>query len=85
MSDIENSPRQTGRYVSRCSIPPLLLNRMQYVVRVDFEIPRTGNLLSGYHVVFDVTELSVNQLGRTNAPSPPGIVHPILDWEVKAA
>lgn len=85
MSDIENSPRQIGRYVSRCSIPPLLLNRMQYVVRVDFEIPRTGNLLSGYHVVFDVTELSVNQLGRTNAPSPPGIVHPILDWEVKAA
>ena len=85
MSDIENSPRQIGRYVSRCSIPPLLLNRMQYVVRVDFEIPRTGNLLSGYHVAFDVSELTVNQLGRTISPSPPGIVHPILDWEVKAA
>lgn len=85
MSDIENSPRQIGRYVSRCSIPPLLLNRMQYVVRVDFEIPRTGNLLSGYHVAFDVSELTVNQLGRTISPAPPGIVHPLLDWEVKAA
>ena len=85
MSDIENSPRQIGRYVSRCSIPPLLLNRMQYVVRVDFEIPRTGNLLSGYHVAFDVSELTVNQLGRTISPAPPGIVHPLLEWEVKAA
>ena len=85
MSDVANNPRQTGRYVSSCSIPPLLLNRMQYVVRVDFEIPRTGNLLSGYHVAFDVSELTVNQLGRTISPSPPGIVHPLLNWKVKAA
>ncbi|OUT69374.1 MAG: ABC transporter ATP-binding protein, partial [Planctomycetaceae bacterium TMED10] len=85
MSDVENNPRQKGSYVSSCSIPPLLLNRMQYVVRVDFEIPRAGHLLSGYHVDFDVSELTVNQLGRTRRPSPPGIVHPLLDWEVKAA
>ena len=85
MSDVENNPRQKGSYVSSCSIPPLLLNRMQYVVRVDFEIPRSGNLLSGHYVDFDVSELTVNQLGRTISPSPPGIVHPLLDWEVKAA
>jgi lipopolysaccharide transport system ATP-binding protein len=85
MSDVENNPRQKGSYVSSCSIPPLLLNRMQYVVRVDFEIPRSGNLLSGHYVDFDVSELTVNQLGRTISPAPPGIVHPLLDWEVKAA
>ena len=85
MSDVENNPRQKGSYVSSCSIPPFLLNKMQYVVRVDFEIPKLGNLLSGYHVAFDVSELTVNQLGRTISPAPPGIVHPLLDWEVKAA
>jgi hypothetical protein len=58
---------------------------MSYVVSVDFDVPCERNVLSGNRVEFEVAELSVNQLGRTNAPAPAGILHPLLDWEVKAA
>jgi lipopolysaccharide transport system ATP-binding protein len=84
MSNIKNDPRPIGKYTSTCSIPPNLLNRIQYVIRVDFEIPGEASLLSGNHVTFDVSELTFNQLGRTRA-TPPGSVHPLLDWNVQAA
>ncbi|MEC7502159.1 MAG: ABC transporter ATP-binding protein [Planctomycetota bacterium] len=84
MADITNDPRPVGEYTSTCSIPPHLLNRIQYVIRIDFEIPGETSLLSGHHIAFDVSELTINQLGRTRS-TPPGTVHPVLDWSVKAA
>jgi hypothetical protein len=85
MSDVNNQPRRTGEYISTCSIPAFLLNKLNYTIGVEFEVPGARSILSGNTVNFEVSELTINQLGTTNAPAPSGTVHPLLDWEVKAA
>jgi len=85
MSDVNNQPRRTGEYISTCSIPAFLLNKLNYTIGVEFEVPGERSILSGNTVNFEVSELTINQLGTTNAPAPSGTVHPLLDWEVKAA
>ena len=62
----------------------MLLNRMNYVVSVDFDVPCERAVLTGHQVEFQVSELTVNQLGRTNAPAPSGVLHPLLEWNVLA-
>ena len=85
MSDVENAPRKPVDYSSTCSIPALLLNRLNYTISIDFEVPGERLILTGYTIDFEVSQLAINQLGTTKAPSPPGMIHPILDWKVKAA
>lgn len=82
MAPNANALRVPGEYVSICYLPALLLNRLNYVVSVDFDVPCMRAILPPHHVEFQVTELTVNQLGRTNAPSPSGIVHPLLEWNL---
>ena len=85
MSGVSNQPRRTGEYISTCSIPAFLLNKLNYTIGVDFEVPGERSILSGNTVNFEVSELTINQLGITNAPAPSGTVHPLLEWDVKAA
>jgi hypothetical protein len=77
------SLRQPGEYVSTCYLPAKFLNRINYVVAVDFDVPCVRAVLPQHHVEFQVTELTVNQLGRTNAPAPSGVLHPLLKWNVR--
>ena len=85
MSDVNNQPRRMGEYISTCSIPAFLLNKLNYTIGVDFEVLGERSILSGNTVNFEVSELTINQLGTTNAPAPSGSVHPLLEWDVKAA
>jgi lipopolysaccharide transport system ATP-binding protein len=74
--------RTTGKYSSRCKIPPYLLNRGSYIISIDFDIPMHRSIISNQRINFTVSELSKNQLGLTRAPSPAGVIHPILQWKV---
>ncbi len=82
MDPSAGSLRGPGEYCSTCYLPSKLLNRINYVVAVDFDVPCVRSVLPQHHVEFQVTELTVNQLGRTNAPAPSGVVHPLLNWNV---
>lgn len=79
-----NTPRLPGDYISTCFLPAMLLNRLNYIVSVDFDVPCERAVLSGHHVEFQVSELTVNQLGRTHAPAPSGVLHPLLQWDVRS-
>lgn len=82
MASSASNYRLPGEYLSTCYLPALLLNRINYVVAVDFDVPCMRAVLPQHHVEFQVTELTVNQLGRTNAPAPSGVLHPLLKWDV---
>jgi lipopolysaccharide transport system ATP-binding protein len=86
-SDYDAQPvsrvRSAGRYVSRCRIPANFLNSGTYIVAIDFEIPKVRSLLADVRVNFTVPELSTNQLYRTHAARPPGVIHPVLPWSVE--
>lgn len=79
-----NRTRPAGMYRSICRIPGNLLNAGNYVVSVDFEIPMTRIILHDQRVGFTIPELSVNQLWRTHSASPPGVIHPTLEWRIVA-
>ena len=76
--------RIPGRYVSVCHIPGGLLNLGNYIVVIDFDIPKIKQVLMGLSVTFSITELSYNQLGITIANRPTGVIHPYLEWEVNS-
>lgn len=75
--------RISGDYESVCTLPANFLNLGRYLCRIDFEIPFVAAIFSGLEVDFEVTELSVNHLGPTSNPRPPGAIHPDLNWQVK--
>lgn len=78
----ENGKRNKGRYKSICYIPKGLMTTGSYVISVDLEIPMERSLLSDQRVSFHISDLSVNQLGRTIAAKPLGAVHPLLNWDI---
>jgi len=75
-----NSIREKGEYISCCHIPANLMTIGSYVVSINIEIPMERALLMEHKVSFQISELSHNQLGRTIASKPHGVVHPKLDW-----
>ena len=77
--------RTPGNYKSICYIPGSLLNLGKYVVKVDFDIPKTRPIIMDIPVEFTISELIYNQLGFTIAPRPSGTVHPFLHWDVTQA
>jgi lipopolysaccharide transport system ATP-binding protein len=79
----ESRRRPVGNYTSTCYIPGGLMTTGNYVATLDFEIPLERQLLGGKSVSFQISELSVNQLGVTMAAKPLGAVHPLLDWVVE--
>jgi homopolymeric O-antigen transport system ATP-binding protein len=78
----ENGIRKTGSYKSVCHIPENLMTIGSYVVSVDLEIPMERAILMDQRVSFHINELTVNQLGRTIASKPLGVVHPLLEWDI---
>ena len=53
-----------------------------YIATIDFEIPLERRVIDSESLTFKIAELSTNQLGMTIAPKPPGVIHPILEWDV---
>lgn len=80
----KNGIRSVGDYESVCYIPGNLMTTGGYVATIDFEVPLEKAIVQGLSIAFHINELSVNQLGRTIAPKPPGAVHPVLEWKVNA-
>lgn len=74
--------REAGMYKSVLSIPPNFLNLTRYYVSVDIEVPRVEAYVSGESVGFSIDELIKNELGITIARKPPGVIHPVLDWDI---
>ncbi len=74
--------RRPGEYSSTCLIPGKLLNAGNYLVSIDFDVPKERAIHSGILVKFSIGELIYNQLGVTYASKPAGIIHPFLNWEV---
>lgn len=75
--------RTLGKYKSTCHIPSYLLNGGKYVAEIHFEIPSVKNVVSDLSLPFEISELSLNQLGVTMGKYPGGIVHPKLEWSVE--
>ena len=78
----ETGLRSEGHYLSICHIPQNLMTIGSYVICVDFEIPMERPILMDQRVSFHISELSVNQLGRTMASKPLGVVHPSMQWDI---
>lgn len=77
-----NRIREAGRYVSEFVLPPNFFNASRYYVSVDVEIPFSQAFVSNEIIGFNVDELMVNELGRTVASKPPGLIHPVIDWRI---
>jgi lipopolysaccharide transport system ATP-binding protein len=86
-SDFDYQPkskyREKGVYRSVCTIPGSLLTTDHYVAKLDFELVWEKALLNDIRIPFAVTELAKNQLGYTVRGKPPGVMHPLLSWDVK--
>lgn len=76
--------RPEGEYSSICHIPGKLLNTGNYTIHVDFDVPKTRAILTGFTISFAIAELIYNQLGFTNASKPGGIIHPFIEWEISS-
>ncbi|ABK44926.1 ABC transporter related protein [Magnetococcus marinus MC-1] len=74
--------RPKGRYKSVCHIPGGLMSFAQYIGSVDFEIPGERGILMDQKISFAYSEISVNQYGQTRSPAPPGLIHPLLTWDI---
>jgi len=79
----ENRLRTRGVYRSVLKIPKKFLNTMTYFAAVDLEIPMVKSIVMAQTVSFTVEELIYNDLGKLIYKRPPGIIHPICQWEIQ--
>ena len=75
--------RKPGKYKSICKVPGKLLNAGNFIASVDFDIPFVKAFFIGLPITFTISELIFNQLGLTIASRPPGVIHPMLKWEIQ--
>ncbi len=74
--------RTKGEYESVLKIPGAFLNMGKYFIQVEIDIPRTKLYFKDITLEFMVDEVVENQLGVTINPKPPGLIHPILNWQI---
>lgn len=79
----ESRLRTRGVYRSVLKIPKKFLNTMTYFAAVDLEIPMVKSIVMAQTVSFSVEELIYNDLGKLIYKRPPGIIHPICQWEIQ--
>ncbi len=72
-----------GKTRSICSIPGQLLNKGGYRVEIRFEIPAQGQAHPPVTVAFEISSLEFSSMGPIMANSPPGVVHPNLEWRIE--
>lgn len=76
----ESRVRAAGQHFSSLSIPADFLNLGRYSCSIDLDVPMQKPLIMGQGISFSVEELSINHLGITQNPRPPGAIHPKLSW-----
>lgn len=79
----ESRIRNAGRHTSCLSIPSDFLNLGRYSCSIDLDVPMQKPLIMGQGLSFTIDELSVNHLGITQNPRPPGAIHPRLRWSME--
>lgn len=79
----ESSMRVAGKYESKLIIPKQFLNASRYYISLYLEVAKEQPSVSEVILSFTISELMRNDLGLISASKPPGIIHPILDWNVK--
>ena len=69
-----------GRYRSSCVIPANLLNRREYIIRLDANVARNRILLP----TTDVGRIVIGEVGGedTGSRNWPGVVCPKIDWQI---
>ncbi|MCG2462590.1 ABC transporter ATP-binding protein [Flavobacteriaceae bacterium F89] len=77
--------RIAGRYLSQCQIPANLLNLGNYRISVHIDIPKVKSYYVDESITFEIVDLQQNQLGISLSGKPQGVIHPILEWNVKKA
>ncbi|MGV8815443.1 MAG: polysaccharide ABC transporter ATP-binding protein [Gelidibacter sp.] len=82
-SHTEERKREVGSYLSSCVIPKNLMNSGSYFVSVSIDIPKVKAYFVDETLGFAIEELSQNQLGISLSGKPRGVIHPLLDWNVK--
>jgi len=65
-------------------IPGSLLVSGRYMVEISAEIPRVMDLISGQICSFEIDEMAHDCWGPKRAARIPGVIHPVLDWEIVA-
>lgn len=68
---------------SICTIPGRLLNKGSYEVEIRFEVPARGEAHPPFTAAFEISSLDFSSMGPIMADSPPGVVHPQLDWRIE--
>lgn len=79
----DTSTRVAGKYESKLIIPKQFLNASRYYISLYLEVAKEQPSVSEVILSFTISELMRNDLGLISASKPPGIIHPILDWNVK--
>lgn len=77
----ERHPRAPGHYVSRCKIPPNLLNAGSYYVVTSGVIPMVREVLTNLPRL----SFTIQATGGPNfrsAERRPGLLSPVLEWEI---
>ncbi len=80
-----NRKRVAGRYLSECQIPAKLLNLGNYRISVHIDIPKVKSYFVDESISFEIVDLQQNQLGVSLSGKPQGVIHPILQWNVRKA
>ena len=55
---------------------------MQYYASIDIEVPMVKSIVVGQTVAFSIDELIYNDMGHLMLKKPPGVIHPVSDWNV---
>ncbi len=79
----ESRIREPGLYESVCNLPANFFNAGKYIVSVDFDIPLSRPIVMGLSVNFMITEVMENQLGMLSDSKVPGLIHPLLPWDIR--
>lgn len=74
-------PREPGHYISRCEIPPDLLNIGRYTIGINAGVVNVKSLFTDLHVLSFLTDgtQGFNEWGTKRW----GALMPLLDWEIK--
>jgi lipopolysaccharide transport system ATP-binding protein len=78
----ESRLRESGNYESICHLPANFFNAGKYIVSIDFDIPLSRPIIMGLSSDFIITEVMENQLGMLTDSNVPGLIHPILKWDI---
>ncbi len=81
---VQKKYKRNGKYMARINLPPKVLVKGTYFVRLRADIPKDRLLLTPYdYISFTINDMTFEQIGNRTPAEPKGIVHIPLKWEIE--